>query len=316
MKSITIENLIANTNNKLVHYLESYKPENVLLIFDHGLGDMVEFLDVYETLKEDYPTWKFNIGHHPTLDYTNLHEDIIKITDLNKEFAVPYGSSVVQDVQRVFFRYNMKSLEKKYKIIANIRYCDFRHPSMDPNISINKSKNAMCAFTEIGYSESKVLKQHKFNLELTNKNSKQVIFHFAGHTDKSIKIPNENIQASIWKEIVDAGYQPFDVHINASSNINFSRVPRPSYIEEQYSLRDKPMDKDLLLNTITQSKYCVGVLSGPLHLCNRIYGPENCFGVQGKFQISNYIASPTPMETISIDSYTPGKIYQWLKTKG
>jgi hypothetical protein len=315
MKSIQLENLIANSKNKLVHYLDTYSPGKVLLIFDHGIGDIVEFLDLYVTLKEAYPKWTFNIGHHPSLDYTNLHPDIIKISDLNKEFVIPYGSSIVQGVDNVFFRYNMKELSKKYKIIANIRYCDFRHPSTKPDQIINRSKNEMCAFVEIGWDNVK-LKTHTFNFDLDNKDSKQVVYHFAGHTDKSIKIPNENIQAAIWKEIVDAGYQPFDVHINSSSNIVFSKVPLPSFIDEKYSIRNKPMHPDLLLDVVKKSKYCVGVLSGPLHLCNRVYGSENCFGVQGQFKISNYISSPTPMDHIDIATYIPGKIYQWLKNKG
>lgn len=317
MKYLAFDSLIQNTHKKIIYYLEYYKPENVLFIFDHGLGDMVEFLDIYNTIKIKYPKWKFNIGIHPTLDYLNLHKDIIQIKDLNINYVIPIGRSVVQDDRSIHLKYDIKKLSKKYKLIFCIQFKDFRHPLLSkPEERINGSKNETCLELEFGLPSNTPLINYTYShFELNNKNSNQVIYHMGGHTDKGIKLPPPEMQALIWKEIVDAGFKPMDVHINTSSTIIGSNIPLPPYISEENSIRNKPMSNQLLIDEVLKSKYCIGVLSGPLHVCTRLLGHENCAGVQGVYEIKNYVNTPEPLTIFDIKTYTPGKVYKWLKDK-
>lgn len=313
MKNFYSENLESQQNKKLIYYLESYSPSNVLIIFDHGLGDAVEFLDIYETLKTDYPKWNFTIGSHPTLDLSILHEDWIDITELNSNFVIPFNQSVVQ-LSNVKMRYNIDKLFKKYKFIFSIQFTDCRHPLLEPSKKINISKLNKCKVMEIGYNDDKILKRYEPPFLLNNPTSKYVMFHVGGSTDKAIKNPNYEDSEKIWNEIIQSGFIPVDIHINNATNISNSKIPKPEYMKNGISIRDSTEGLKGLIQTICTGRFIVGVLSGPLHLCNRLYGSDNCLGLEGLFKINNYI--DTNMRTVRIQpKYIEGQVFEWLNGK-
>lgn len=315
MKTYYSEQLEHQANKKLIYYLESFNPEKVLLIFDHGLGDCVEFLSIFETLVKDYPKWDFTIGSHPSLNLSCLHDKWIDIKNLNKNYITPMYQSVVQS-NKVGVRYDLEKLHKTYKFIFSIQFTDPRHPNANPNSIINISKIDKCKVMEIGYNDNKKLEKYipSFQKYLDNSDSKNVIVHVGGSTDKSIKNPTLQDFEKIWNEIKQAGYNPFDVHMNNVSTILDTNIPLPHFIKPEETIRNSNGNLNTLINSLLKSKYIVGVLSGPLHLCNVLYRPENCLGLEGNFKISNYINDK--IDTTNIYPYKDGSVYEWLKNKG
>lgn len=314
MKTIFVENFENQVNKKLLYYLNSYSPGKVLMIFDHGLGDLIEFMNIFVTLKKDFPKWDFYIGHHPSLDYEYLSDKIYKIKEINPNYVIPYQKSVVQITDDVFNRYDKDDLEKTFKIVCAIHFKDYRHPVLSNNsIVINRSKNDICKVLEIGYDENKVLEKYvsPFKLQLNNSNSKRVMFHVGGHTDKSTKNPSESDMELIWNEIIKAGYEPFDVHMNHTSTIVGCNIPLPSYISPDQTIRNSKGNLKLLIDTILTCKYAIGVASGPILLANTILGNDNCIGLESNFKFKDYITYNCP-ESICIQPYKPNSIYEWL----
>lgn len=314
MKTIFVENFEDQVNKKLVYYLNSYSPGKVLLIFDHGLGDLIEFMNIYETLRKDFPKWDFYIGHHPSLDYEYLSNKIYKIKEVNPNYIVPYQKSVVQIVDHVFNRYDKDEFSNTFKIVCVINFKDYRHPILNTSIKINRSKNDICKVLEIGYDDNKVLEQYKspFQSKLNNENSKRVMVHVGGHTDKSTKNPSESDMKLIWNEIIEAGYEPFDVHMNHTSTIIGCDIQLPSYIKPEQTIRNSKGSLKLLVDTILTCKYAIGVASGPILLANTILGNNNCIGLESNFKFTDYITYNCP-DSICIQPYKPNSIYNWLK---
>ena len=313
---IAIQNFELQAKKKLIYYLESYKPGKVLIIFDHGLGDLVEFFQIFNTLQKDYPKWEFKLGYHPTLDFKELHKDTYEITQANKNFVIPFNQSVVQ-LSNTLYRYDIDKLSKEFKFVFCIQFPDARHPMIPLHQVVNISKLDRCKVLEIGYDDNKILESYvpPFKEKLNNKDSKKVIFHAFGHTDKGIKTPSYEDQKTIWNEILDAGYEPVDVHMNNVTTIAGSNAPLPDFMDPSMSIRNSGSGMSGLIETMLTAKYTVGVLSGPLHLSNVLYGGENCLGLEGKFKISNYIDSPK-LTSVNIYPYKKGTVYEWLKNKG
>lgn len=316
MKPIAILDFTKQNKKKLVNYLNERNGGNCLIIYQHGLGDLIEFLPVFNTLIKKYPNWNFNIGFHPSLQLDMMHEKAISITDLNKNFTLPIGKSYVQ-VPQVFDVFNMDKLLSRYDVVAAIQMWDYRHPfnkTPNPNATF---KHIMASILEVGLPEGTVFEKYipPFKKDLNNKDSKRVIFHVGGHTDKQIKNPSPEAQECIWNEIKEAGYEPFDVHMNSSSSIVGTKLETPPYIKDGEHIRNSEGGLKTLISEVLKAKYIVGVVSGPLHLCNVLYGSENCLGLEGMFPVNNYVYSETGLDTVKIHPYDPGSVYEWLKKK-
>lgn len=295
---------------KIDYYLKSIPGKNALFIFDHGLGDYVEFLTLFNTIKNLYPTWNLKIGYHKSLGFDGLHPDGISLVEESENFVLPIGNSIVQN-PNLINRYDFDELLKKYDCIFGIQFYDYLHPTaVSEKIPNAKNKNEMCKVLEFGLPESLHLTKYNIPFNLKSDRTK-VAFHFNGNTDKNNKTPGLEFQKMIWDEIIEAGLDPIDVHQNSFVSILDSKKSLPDFIPEDKSIRNLEGGLPLLKTVLSECIACVGILSGPLHLYNNILGPNNCIGIQKNFEIKKYVGDGS-LHVIDSKSYHPGDVKELL----
>jgi hypothetical protein len=260
-----------------------------------------------------YPQWDLYFGFHHTLDFKALHEKSYPIYEINNNFTIPMGLSLVQ-INNVLIRYDINALSKKFDYIFVIQYYDYNHPASNKKIPNAKSKLEMCKVLEFGFPENLSIPEYKIlNGFKPSDNSDLFMVHFDGHTDKLIKTPTLEEQEIICNEIREMGYNPFDVHLNNRVVIKDSIKKLPSFFDPEYSLRNKQdADLNLLIETIKKCKYAIGILSGPILLAINILGKDRCIVLEKTFKAKNYLIDLPSV--INVDSpYIKGDITKLLK---
>lgn len=304
--------LTKQPTKKIDYYLNSIHGKRALFIFDHGLGDYVEFLTLYNTIKNLYPRWNFKIGFHKSLGFGGLHPDGIELTEESENFVMPIGSSIVQN-PNLANRYDYDKLLKTYDCIFGIQFYDydFLNPMVTHKIPNPKYRRTeISKILEFGLSDS--VKLEKYTIPINFKSGRnKVAFHFNGNTDKNTKTPSLEFQKIIWQEIIDAGLDPIDVHQNSFASILNSKQPLPDFIPEEKSIRNSRGGVPLLMEVLSECISCVGIVSGPLHLCNNIFGSANCIGVEKDFKIQKFMGD-SDLNTVDSKNYVPGTVTNML----
>lgn len=319
MKKLIFKNLEDQPNKKVLHYLNQHKNgKKALFIFDHGLGDLVDFLSLYETVKKEYPNWNFKIGYHHSLDYKCLHKDMYPLQgeDLNPYYIPPIGCSILLH-STVEQKYNFDNLLEKFNYIFIINY-----PEIPDNIKNNISNNSkvkytkldLCKVIEFGYQDNKELLTYVPPVNKSiEKNEQKVIFHVGGLTDKQLKNPDIEIQEIIWGEIIEAGFTPVDVHVNSTTNLTSSHLDIPSWMDEKLTHRNRNTPLEKILDEIYSSRYLIGICSDPLVCGTKLLGVENCLGLQYGINLKCYF--PNELNIVDTKSYKRGTVKEWLTIK-
>lgn len=316
MRNNSFEDITKHSNKKISNYiLEKQNPGKILFIFDHGLGDVIEFLPLFEYVKNTFSKWQFKIGIHKDLHITNeLHEDIIQLDDLNPAFTIPYGTSIVQD-NKVFKRYRMYNYAKIFTYIFAIQFYDYRYPTpYTTPMKSNKLKVDMCKVAEFGFSDNvqlpeykiKIIKQCNYDIP-----DNTVCVHFNGHTDKAMKTPLSEIQKQIWQEVIDSGFFPLDIHQNSKVQRLDSKQDIPDWMNVNNTIRDENISLSDLISIISNSKKMIGIVSGPLCMASNILGGENCLMLEGKIKAEHYVRA-TKHNIIDIFNYKNGSVKDFL----
>lgn len=287
-----------------------------LLVWHHGFGDTIEFLRLYETLKKDYPNWKFNLGCHSSLQFKILHDDFIYLDKyMNPRFVLPYGKSYVT-YPNIFDVFDPDLLEEDFDIICGVQFWDNRYPNNSKIMKNCLSKVEMCKILEFGYPEEYPLVKYTppFMKDYENipKKKEGILVHFGGHTDKSIKNPSLETQEIIWNEIIECGLEPFDLHVNSASNLSVLEYAIPPFMKPEQTLRLTNSTLQDVIYKMLEYKNIIGVLSGPLHAGNLMYGGENCLALQGVFKIHNYIENEKLEFVEVLPQYTKGNVTNWI----
>ena len=158
---------------KLSSYLDEGKYKKVLIVFWHGLGDVVQFLNVFDKLKELYPDISFDLGIQK---------------GLNQEVIVP--DAVLLE--------NLDNIEEGYDLTALIHF----PVEVDPNLT----KSELCCKEELGIE---LVSGHK---QLGSFPSKLVAVHFNLTALPGLANPSRDTAEKIWNEIIEAGWIPIESH--------------------------------------------------------------------------------------------------------
>lgn len=268
-------------NKKIYQYLKEGGGGRVLFIFNHGIGDLINFLSSYERLKELFPNYLFKIGTPNYRKNQCLYPDIISLDD------------------------NYRSMIRYYRYIFRVSY-------PEPTI-INRRegirKPYLCNIEELGIPNF-VWKPFRYNNGfIYNKNSNLVGVHFTGNSNPKNKNIDFKIMEKIWKEIEEYGFIPFEVHMDSSNVIdrNF-----PDFINESNSLRFEKPDLELLMNKIKDCRYFLGVDSGPLYLSCSILGVDKCIFLKNMMDINWYF--PYTINEIDTKKYKSSDIKRVLQS--
>jgi len=160
---------------KLKSYLDSGKYKKVLIVFWHGVGDVIQFLNVLDRLKALYPAIHFDLGLQKGLDEETIYSEAILLPDL-------------------------KNIEKDWDLTTLIHF----PVETDPHLT----KSELCCREELGIEP---VSGHK---KLPNFPSPIVAVHFCLTALPGLANPSEEVAHKIWNEIHEVGLVPIEVHFS------------------------------------------------------------------------------------------------------
>lgn len=263
--------------------------KNVLLIFDHGLGDMVLFLPVYHELKKQ------------------MGKRIDLASPIRRQFHLI-------DPCIVPIQENDTFLREKYDYIYRVRYPDSKNSLIPTEYNDDPPKPYLCALYEFGMKPFIWRAIRKEN-PLYNKESKRVGFHFFGHTSFETKFCPKDVAETMWEETIKAGYEPFEIHMRPQYFVsmlpNQFEVDSFKYATKENSLRFEYPDLSLMIQEICKCRFFFGVDSGPLYLSSMFLGLENIVGLQNMKYISHFL--PTPIQNVSVRQFDKNRFLRILE---
>ncbi len=160
-------------DKKLADYLKD-EPKRVLIVFWHGIGDVVQFLGIFEHLKVLYPKTHFDIGFAK-----GLQEEAF------------YPNAILLD--------NLDHIEEGYDITALIHF----PVETDPKLT----KSELCCREELGIEPLTAYRP----IQRIHR-SPFVAVHFNLTCLPDLVRPSEEVGGRIWEEIHEAGMVPIEVH--------------------------------------------------------------------------------------------------------
>ena len=273
---------------KLIEKIKRYK--NSLLIFEHGLGDIINFIPVWEEFCKQVGH-EILLGSSEKRQFYLLHKKIINVNSLN-------------------------SVHHFYDFIYKISYPDSSNPSIPIEHHNEAAKPYLCAYYELGLKPF-IWKPWVRKNEWFKKNSKRIGVHLFGHTGMLTKFCPENIAVQIWNEIIEAGYEPFECHMRPKWANEYKYSDRGQdyfdLVNKENSLRFEKANLKRLIEETGKCKFFIGVDSGPIYLASALLGVNNIIGLTNQKLHSHFI--PSHISTVSVQNYESGTIYSIIKQK-
>jgi len=264
---------------KLSQYIEKLKPNRVLLVFWHGLGDLVMFLNPFEALTKQFPDVIFDLAVQKGLGFQEVTADL---TD-----------TCVRLIDGSFFNDLPESM---YDIIADI---DF--PMSEGQIELTKGE--YCCVHELGIDP---VNGHK---KLTQGKNRLVGFHFQiTCLPDSANVPYD-VAKKVWQETKEAGYIPIETLMKHV----FHNPVNERYDFIDRHIRDIPPKVSTLLGIIQNCSYFICCVSGNFHAALSILPPERICLLERDFKAECF--TKLPIKRINIKEYQDGSITEWLLKK-
>ncbi len=261
-------------SKKICSYLNNIKNDpssNVLFIFDHGFGDMIMFLHLYETIKEKYPNINFKIGANKAFGLEELHSDIIP---LNTQYAFDWVMSYYAKCDK---RYSIGSICKGYDFVFEIGFHEAQ----------NKMKT--CAYREFGFTDPIDMNLYHMNVNAIPFNDTNTIgIHAVSNSGTKMRSLNTRELRTLWHIVFKLGYNPVLFHTNykvmnpeAKSLVTLDWIPEANRINPKSNLTD-------VANKISTCKYFIGVPSGPITMAQQILGDNRCINLNKTGKTLNF----------------------------
>lgn len=270
---------IWNGSRKLADYISGCKPKKICLVFGHGLGDLILFLNVYDKLSSLYPNIEFTLALQKGLGFEELESDII---GLNKK--VIYSSDL---------SYNQETSE--YDIIVDI---DF--PMTEGHTEYTKAEG--CCKNELGIEP---VCGHK-RVTCVENRLVGVMFNITCLPD-SANTP-EPIAQKIWNEILESSNIPLET---CQQHVFFNPVNKKySFVDRD--IRNIPAKVSTLAGIIQNCKAYITCVTGNFHLALSLLPPERICLLERDFLAPSF--TKLPVKRINIKEYQDGAIKQWLAT--
>ena len=157
---------------KMSSYLEE-KPRRVLIVFWHGVGDVVQFMGIFHYLKLKYTATHFDIGFQRGLDEETF-----------------YPGAVLLD--------NLDNIEEGYDFTFLIHF---------PVEVEGLTKSELCCIEELG-----ILPMSGYKKIWTQFESRLCAVHFNLTCLPDLVVPEREVAERIWNDILAAGWIPIEVH--------------------------------------------------------------------------------------------------------
>ena len=259
---------------KLVcEYLDKCNYGTILFLFNHGLGDIVNFLPIVYELEKKYPSIIFQIG---------TRREEFRFLDKQRIIACP------------------KNIRPWIRTFRHIFIISYPEPVGEFEAVC---KPYLCNELEIGI-ENFIWEPAKIKTNNVTVKRNRVGVHMFGNSSKRKKNLDINQAELLWEAIEDMGYEPFEIH-NPKYNEGKDdplEGAAPWFITRYNSTRFDNLNLSSIVSEIEKCGLFVGIDSGPLYLATALLGTERCIGLEKTRKIERYL--PIPMSTISIDVIT------------
>lgn len=270
--------------DKLVNEVKKYRRS--LFIFNHGLGDIINFLPVWDEFCRQVDV-KVNLGCAEKRQFHLLSNKILNINE---------------------------SYNRSFDFIYKVAYPDSKDPSIPIEHHDDPPKPYLCAYYELGMSKFMWTPWRRTN-PWFNKDSKRVGVHLFGHTGMMYKFCPTNVSFQIWNEIVEAGYEPFECHMKPdwAKEYKFSDRGQDEFklVNKNNSLRFEEPNLNRLMEEIGKCKFFIGVDSGPIYLASALLGTDKLIGLTNQKLHSHFL--PVHINMVSVNNYKSGTIINKLK---
>jgi len=252
----------------IVQHLEEDKNvKTVGIVFFHGIGDCIQFMNVYDKLKEKYPNIKFDLLIQAGLGQKVLFPDAIE-TGLDEAKKMNYD------------------------------YLFLVHFPVETDPTCTKSE--LCCKLEVGVEPTSGHKQ------LQKYPSKLIAVHFQNTALPDVLNCPKEVAEKIWKEIIDAGFIPTEVHFEHV----FHNPKNAKYEFITNTVRGCKPDLTTLIGLLYQCRGAICAVSGPLHIALSIM-PERTMFIQNSVPSERFTYHKVPV--IDTKNYKKGVVKKWLE---
>lgn len=246
----------------------------VLLIFWHGVGDLVMFLPIYDELRYQFPFVTFTIGLAKGL----THEQALP---LDMEYHLLTGDEVNETTENL-----------PYDIAAKITF------PMNEGQDVY-TKTEFCCIHEIGIEP---ISGHG---DLHTGVNRLVGVHFNITCLPDACNPDSETAEKIWNDILAAGYIPIETHFehlfHNPVNLKFDFVDA--------TVRRARPQVSSLVGLIRSCAAFVGVVSGNFHVAMSTLPAKNVMLLEKDFKKEHF--TKQPINTADLKNYN-GEVKRWL----
>ncbi len=258
----------------LAQRIKELDPSSILFPFFHGVGDVVMFLPILQSLRQLYPGIRFDLGLCRGLDQESFVPDAV-LLDGN-------------------WREQISSMD--YDLVCQ---CNFPIEKLD---DVSKTKGEICCEVELGIPP---ISGHPFLLH-----KRIVTTHFQMTSVPWVSNATSEVAKQVWDEIREAGFVPVDTffrHVFANpANEQFDWLANDNHV------RNWPAKIDTLMALIGSSFAFVGVVSGNFHLGLSILGNRRVLLLERDLKASHF--TKLPVSSVDIKNYKQGSVKAWLSS--
>lgn len=257
----------------LVDRIRELAPRRVLLIFWHGVGDLVMFLSVYEAIKRAYPEIQFDLGVPLGLTYRDLFPEAMELT----------GDEVNNDEI---------TSKLPFDLVAKITF-----PMNEGQLEYTKGE--WCCLHEIG-----ILPVTGHELPRFHK-SRLVAVHFQITCLPDSCNPDAATAERVWNDILEAGWVPLEVHFQ---HIFHNPVNAKFPFIDASVRRARPILRNLT-GVIENAGAFIGVVSGPFHVAMGLLPQDRVMLLEKDFKRECF--TKLPIQTADLRDYK-GEVKEFL----
>ena len=257
---------------KLAGYLSEGK-KRVLIIFWHGLGDLVMFLNPLHRLRLLFP---------------DIVIDVALAKGLGLEEILPNALMVTAD--------DMKTLDKlDYDIVAKVHF-----PMSEAQTEFTKGE--WCCLRELGIPPTN---GHCKGVKGVNR---LVAVHFNITCLPEAANPSQEIAQAIWQDILDAGHIPIESHFEHV----FHNPVNKKFDFVDCTVRKAQARVSSLIGLIQNCAAFVGVVSGNFHVALATLPSSRIFFLEKHFKLECFSHLPIARASIKEGEYK-GEVKKWLQ---
>lgn len=260
---------------KLSQVIEKFQPKTVCLIFIHGLGDLIMFLNPLEALRQRYPSINFRLGLQKGLSF----EDIVPDADFE-------------------ICGHLDQLEQQpYDLVALIHF-----PMSEGQTQYTKGE--WCCIHELGIEP---VGGHRHIKPVQNR---LIGVHFNITCLPDSCNPDYETAKIIWQEIIDKGFIPIETHFKHP----FHNPVNEKFDFIDCTVRNCQARVSSLVGLMGNLCGFVGVVSGNIHTAFSMLPSNRIFFLEKHFSLECFTHLPVARASIKPGEYQKGTISKWLDT--